>query len=47
MIFAASNNMENLNRDTQFSLALEKVCKIYAGTPPVEALMDITLKAYV
>ena len=43
MKFPDTDNTGDLSCDAEFSLALENVSKIYAGTPPVEALMDITL----
>lgn len=42
MIYDLSNKLDS-DKGTQFSLALEKVSKIYPGTPPVEALKDITV----
>lgn len=42
MIYDLSNKLDS-DKETQFSLALEKVSKIYPGTPPVEALKDITV----
>ena len=43
MKYGVTNTWEDLLGEAQFSLALEGVSKIYPGSPPVEALVDITM----